>query len=390
MDFQAPSPTEVHPDIAAQYVRDREVAEKAREEISYEKIAACGIEPIGIDLATSWPGFQTSTNVKVPPALRTHKYLSACQNKPDMIATLAQSPELIMEVTKYLDVQSLVKIYSISKDFNEIINGHLAHVMMTCALTQAPESARIFAFTLYEPLCVVDPAGRTGLCPSSNIRKVPGLRWLQMVIHREKTVRDILACLARQGHRTPKGMALTLKKVWLLMDISTTIRRVQLMRSQTYFTNEDLYNLQLFIVKLDMRFNDPIEGPGSDLLRKLMLGQRGLTPLCKLLKRTAYTSNVEIIKAAVRYSCEVRPQDRHLPILGIPPAEIGIGHLEGWGAGRIHLMRPDELVVDESVRRRLNFKDHILLMMLWGYVDPITGQNIQVTDEEKYMSDEEA
>ena len=44
-------------------------------------------------------------------------------------------------------------------------------------------------------------------------------------------------------------------------------------------------------------------------------------------------------------------------------------------------MRPDELVMRESVHRQLGMKDHIMEMMIWGYVDPITGKDIVVTDE---------
>ena len=44
----------------------------------------------------------------------------------------------------------------------------------------------------------------------------------------------------------------------------------------------------------------------------------------------------------------------------------------------------------ESIRRDLNLKDHIIMMMLSGYIDPITGQNIPMTEEEMYMSDDEA
>lgn len=389
MDFLITPTVEPDPVVMAQYTRDLEDAERDRKEISDDRIAAHGIEPTTQNLISSWYGFDIPFGDTIVPILERFDYDRAYGNDHNMIATLAQAPELILDIARYLDVKSLLTVYSVSRDFYEIINGHLTHAMTACAFTQAPESARIFSFTLYEPLCVTNPTDCMNYYVSNGIRKVPSIRWLQMVVHRDKAVRDILASLARQGHRTPEGMALSLKKMWLLMDISTTIRRVQLMRSQTFFTNEDLYNIQLFIVKLDMRFNDPIEGPGSELLRKLMLGQRGLTPLCKLLKRTAFTSTIDVIKAAVRYACEVRPQDKNLPILGIPPAEIGIGHLEGWGAGRIHLLRPDELVIDESVRRRLNLKDHILTMMLWGYVDPLTGQNIEVTNEETYMSDYE-
>lgn len=165
------------------------------------------------------------------------------------------------------------------------------------------------------------------------------------------------------------------------MDVSTTSGRVQMMHNQTLFTDIDLYNIQLFICKLDMRFNDPIDGPGDESMRKLFLGQRGLTPLAHLLKRTQFLEMIDVIKLAVRYSYRVRPEHRGFEVFGIPPEEIGIGHLEGWGSGRVHLMRPDELVMRESIRRRLGLKYHIMEMMLWGYVDPTSGKNIEVTDE---------
>jgi hypothetical protein len=173
------------------------------------------------------------------------------------------------------------------------------------------------------------------------------------------------------------------------MDISTTRGRVNLMHNRRMFTDMDLYNIQFFIVKLDMRFNDPVDGPGDDAMRKLFLGQRGLTPLCKLLKRTAFLDVVDIVRLGVRYAYVVRPEHRRMPIFGVPPEEIGVAHTEGWGAGRVHLMRPDELVMVESVRRQLGLKNHIMEMMIWGYVDPITGKDIPVTEEEMYMSDDE-
>jgi hypothetical protein len=139
-----------------------------------------------------------------------------------------------------------------------------------------------------------------------------------------------------------------------------------------------------------MRFNDPFDGPGNDKLRKLMLGQRGLTPLCNLLKRKIGLTPMEVNKIGIRYAYWVEPKFRGLPLFDIPPEEIGIGHLEGWGKGTVHLLRPDELVIREAVRRRLQLRHHILGMMIWGYVDPLTGENIKVTDEEMYMSEDES
>jgi hypothetical protein len=173
-----------------------------------------------------------------------------------------------------------------------------------------------------------------------------------------------------------------------LMDIASNGQRVQCMHSK-FFSAKDLYNVQMFVVKLDMRFNDPIDGPGNDILRKLMLGQRGLTPLCKMLKRTGYLDMLDIVRLSIRYDYKPNPQLRLYSLWGIPSEEVGVGHLEGWGKGRVHLLRPDELVIREAVRRQLDLKNHIMIMMLWGYLDPITGKDTPATEEEKYMSDDE-
>jgi len=311
------------------------------------------------------------------------------RKKFDFFNALSNYLELFMELAKHLRINDLVSLYAISKDFNETLNGHLSHILKSCATYQAPESSRIFVFTLYRSLCIPDPVGRPDPTNQILARMVPSLRWLRMVVHREKCVRDILACMAREGHRMPKTMSLSMKKMWLTMDIPTSARRVQLLHNENYWTDNDLYNLQMFFVKLDLRFNDPLEGPGDDGLRKLMLGQRGLTPLRDLLKRTRFTDTLEALEACVRYSYWPRPEHRNLPILGVPANEVGRGHLEGWGVGQVHLYRMDELVMRESCRRNMDLKSHIITMMAWGYVNAVTKENIKVTREEMYMSDDD-
>ncbi|EPE33768.1 hypothetical protein GLAREA_06781 [Glarea lozoyensis ATCC 20868] len=317
----------------------------------------------------------------VNPRTRSRKF--------DLFDSLGNYAEISLAIAKHLSIQGFLHLYAMSRDFHDAVDQHLTSCVLDNANNMAPESARIFRFTMYDKLLLPDPAGRRHPTRPKEIRRVPGFKYLQMIHHREKTVRDILACLAREGHRTPQGMSLSLKKMWLLMDLSTTRQRVMFMHSRKFFTDRDLYNIQLFIVKLDMRFNDPIEGPAEDDIRKLMLGQRGLTPLRNLLRRKDFKTYEEIIRCQVRYQWNLRPQDRGWPIFGIKPSEVGIGHLEGWGQGIIHLLRPDELVVREAVKRGLDLKNHIMLMMLWGHVDLKTGENISASEEEKYMSDEE-
>ncbi|RDW95221.1 hypothetical protein BP5796_00984 [Coleophoma crateriformis] len=367
---------------------DLDVARKEREAISDESIQGLGICVTDEELDdVESEGFMAlgsivkSAQAEIPRHCRQHGF----------IESLSDYPELIMELARHLKIRELLALYRISRDFHIIVNSYFTHVLKNCALEQAPESAKIFNFRFYEPLTIPDPMRYevNNTDAVSTIRRVPGLKWLQMVIHRDKVVRDILACLAREGHRVPPETSISLKKAWLVMDVSTTTRRVQLMHNEKFMTDKDLFNLQLFIVKLDMRFNDPFEGQGSESMRKLLLGQKGLTTLCKVLKREMFLSRVEVIKAFVRYSFKVRPEHQSMSIWDIPPAEIGLGHLEGWGKGRGHLMRMDELVPREATRRRLRFKDWIMHMMLYGYVDAITGKDTPPTEDEMYMSDDE-
>lgn len=375
-----------HPDEEAAAILAIEEAAKQRMEISEQQIAESGIEPTIGELTedvvpTFGSGLQHSAQEATLESATPQGFFER----------LGPYLEVMTELAKHLDMKSFVHLFAISKDFYNAINGHMTHCMLQSAKYRAPESFRIFRWNLYENLAQVDTysEGRPRPRQAGKPRYVPSLRWLQMIVHRERVVRDILALMARSGHRMPKGMSLSLKKMWLLMDIATTARRVQVMHAHKYFTAWDLYNIQMFIIKLDLRFNDPNKGAGDDTLRKLMLGQRGLTPLRDLLKRTRFTEYLECLRLLVRYRYTPARQDRHLSIFDVPPHEIGIGHLEGWGKGRVHLMRPDELVVREALRRKLDLKNHLLLMMLWGYIDPKTGKNTPPTEEEMYMSEDE-
>ena len=401
---------EVDPEVAAaakakfgDAVQD---AEKDRAEISNEALAASGIEPMDSELDdTHKDGIphQSWSRLTFSEKSKNYRILVRPTNySRDFFHRLSSIPEVIFELATHLHPKSFLALYSISRDFHALINGHMTHCMLLCAEYQAPESASIFQFRWYSPLCIPDPVERLHTTPAVKFgpvnlqaqqqttqRKVPGPKWLQMVIHREKTVRNILACLAREGHRLPQGTALSIKKAWFVMDIATSARRVQLCKNRKWFTDTDIYFLQMWVIKLDMRFNHPIDGPGDDGLRRLFLGQRGLTPLCRLLQRRDYLDAASVIRAMIRYSWRVLPHRKHLPVMGIPPQEIGVGHLEGWGKGRVHLLRVDELVAREAVRRRLELENRFVYMILYGYVDGRTGQNIKVTDEEMYMSDDE-
>lgn len=70
---------------------------------------------------------------------------------------------------------------------------------------------------------------------------------------------------------------------------------------------------------------------------------------------------------------------------GVPLKEVGATSFEGFDNGFPYnhiaeprtLLQPDELVMRESIRRGLQFQRWYTDFIMWGYVDPRTGQEIQ-------------
>lgn len=321
----------------------------------------------------------------------------------DIISAIAEHPVLTAHLGLFLPSRDLIKLYSISRDFHDAIDRHLLSSIVIWLRSKAPNAVVDFPFKLYQASTARDPAGRTFAYEMHGppdvpwvhaARIVPTLRWYHMVTDRERHVQQIMAFMARSGHRLPPTTATTLKRMWLIMDIAANSGRVGFVKNRRFWTDADLYNAQMFCVKLDMLFNDPLRGPGSDSMTKLMLGQRGLFPLWQLLYRKKYTTLPELVELKVRYDYVPRAEHAHLTGTGmsafnIPFDEIGRGHLEGWGVGNRHLYRPDELVMAESTRRQLALEDHLENMAFWGLVDWRDGRPAIPSEEEMYLSDED-
>ncbi|KUI71609.1 hypothetical protein VM1G_06676 [Cytospora mali] len=323
---------------------------------------------------------------------------------------------LATEVGKHVRPRDIVNLFSVSKAFHGLIKQHWQSTILAWGEHMAPSSLKVFFWKFYGKYAIQDPTGTTWAAPGpfmnnfprpawaaadrakpcdKTIRMVPGLKYLAMIVERERRVRDILACLARNGHRLPRTAHETLKKIWLLMDISTNNLRRAFIRNENLWRARDLYNAQMFFVKLQLRFNEPAFGPECPTLVETLLGQReGLTPLWRLF-RGAHAADplLEVMQMRVRYCCEDDDAAQHREewqdYFGVPAWDLGFGHLEGWGEGHVHLSRPDELVVEEAVRRAIGLQDHLLFMVLWGHVDWRNRRNLVPTEDEMYMSDDE-
>ncbi|KAF5027849.1 hypothetical protein F66182_37 [Fusarium sp. NRRL 66182] len=337
--------------------------------------------------------------------------LSLKHTSVDLITALCCNLELAIEIGKHLAPSDIISLYVASGGFRKAVNGHMLSCIRLWIDTRAPEAGKVFHWRLYGQILIRDPAGRrsdqddarylpgvweTEKLNPDKIRLVPGLKYLQMVISRDRYIRQILALMARMGFRMPDDMYSTLLRIWLLMDISTTRHRSGILRNKRFWTDQHLYNAQFFFVKLAMAFTHPYFSPINVDMVALMMGQKGLYPLWEVLMRRSGRNVTEIMEMKARYDMRLplhtwtmllKRESAH--VFGVEIRKLGIGHTEGWGKGVQHLLRPDELVPIESVFRGLHLDDHLTQMIIWGYIDFETGENVVPTEEEMYMSDEE-
>ena len=307
--------------------------------------------------------------------------------------TLLKYPELTLEFSKQLDIEDLISLYAISKEFHFLVNARFTAMILGQANGKASESSKTFIFRCYKSLCMRDPARRLNEDKPDELRFVPSFRWLRMILFREAVVDDILRSLAAEGHRVPKRARLTVKKIWFTIDISDNARRIGLMHNTTFWSNKDLFLATMFFLKLDMRLTHPAAGNGEIGLRKMLLGQRSLSTLANVLRREEMKTQVDMLRMIVRFNYEPR-MHRQMDIMGVPSHEIGKLQYEGWGAKKTKFIQIDELVKREAVRRELNLQNYYVDMMIYGYINKKTFEDIrtpmqETQDEAEEESDED-
>lgn len=281
---------------------------------------------------------------------------------------LLKHPELTLEVSKNLDVEDLISLYAISKDFHLLVNSRFTSLIRAQTNAKAPESARIFIHRCYKNLCIRDPARRKNETKEDEIRMIPSFRWLRMILFRENVGNDILKALLAEGHRLPKCTTLVIKKLWFLIDISDNTRRIGLMHNKRFWSDNDIFIATLFFIKLDMRLTDPMTGNGEIGLRRMLLNQRSLSTLAKVLKREEMKTQIDMLQMIVRYN--YTPRNRSgASNLGVPANQVGKLQYEGWGFRNTKFIPVDGLVAREGVRRKMNLQNQYIDMMIYGYIN---------------------
>ena len=311
-------------------------------------------------------------------------------NKFNIFKTFFNHPEILHMFTANLEVDDLLSLYAISKDFHEFCNRRFSAMILGQSIGKANESSEIFKWKMYKNLCQDDPAGRLNeeALPRElkngemgvPVRDVPTFKWLFMVLHRERVVDEILEVLSCAGQRLPCHTSITLKKIWLLMGIPDNGRRVGLMHNKKFWTNKDLTYASLFLFKLDMHLTDPLSGKGETLMRRMLMAQPGLTVLWQVLKREELCNHFDAMRMYVHWKWRPRPEHRHLPAFGIPPEQVGTLQFEGYGKGTQKIIPPDVLIMRETLRRKLPIQDRLVDMMLFGNVNSRTFADIWPTE----------
>ncbi|KAK8187235.1 hypothetical protein IWZ00DRAFT_330602 [Phyllosticta capitalensis] len=304
----------------------------------------------------------------------------------NLLESIFTQNDITLNVTRHMEVRDFLTLYCISKKFYWLVNSHMTTYMMSMARVHAPLSMRVFPYTYRRSLCILDPVLRDHPTnPSQRGRVVPSLKWLQMLAFREAVSHDILLAMALEGHRFPNPIQEILLKIWMMLDLPRTALRLSVIRNNKIWHSRDLFIALMFFMKLDMRLSDPIVGEGECLLSKLFLAQRSLEPLWEALRGWRLTNETELLAMIVEwdYAPLDFENDEREPIFGVPAGKVGSLCCEDWTPGRPVLLRPDEVILGECIRRQLDLNRCFVDFMLWGYVSWRSGYEIPLPDNEE-------
>lgn len=248
--------------------------------------------------------------------------------------------------------------------------------------------------------------------------------------------------------------------MWFIMDLPLNSHRIALMHNPSYIGDHTFYSLTAFLLKVDMAFTNPDQAaypaqypgmppnwanniPTGIPLRKLLLAERHLTPLWRVLRGWTWDpskprmpmTKLEALRLWVRHKFWL-PEDspaemKEMSVMGMPWWELGTAGLERTGVAfcnldgksvpvthpalmspatsathrgkqllyphrrvihlprvlekpREPLLRPDELLLKEGIRRQLQLHGQWVHMMLWGFCDDV-GFNWPVFTEGEYL-----
>ncbi|KAL3491249.1 hypothetical protein BJX62DRAFT_237326 [Aspergillus germanicus] len=292
------------------------------------------------------------------PMLAYHKF--------NILLSLLDHPEIALHVTGHLRVHDVMSLQAVSRSFRAFVVKYLPRVIKFQTHSRLRTASYVFPWRCYQKLWYTRPAAHTELpegttmCANDSlVAYSASFRWLQMVRHRDHTVYYIMKALDTAGYNVPHRFKPALLKLWLLMDIPDTNRRLWTIQNKNLWRDLDLFGAIFFIIRLDM-FVKIKRGNDTGGQRRLIMAQPSLTFCYKVLTGEALKDDMELLKAFVRWRYNPLPEQNmnDEEIFGVPLAEVGSLQYEGYGKDRTaKLLRPDQLILREAQRRRLDLKD---------------------------------
>jgi hypothetical protein len=295
---------------------------------------------------------------------------------------LLRHPNLFFQFALRLPYTSIIDLYAIDKEFHYRLNKYSVSLIHDYARYHAPLAGYIFSWVLHPEVCISDPMLRPMDGREWLARDVPGFRWVGMILHRQKVVRGILTMLGLEGHRVPKGVEGALMKFWAVMEMKETKLRLSFLRDREIWADADIILFQLFLVKLDMRFEDAVLGNGLCGLGHMLLCQKSLSVLWRVLSgktKLRYDETTDmIVKTYINDELDL---DNHGWLddevdNNVPEEQWGLLSLEGWDEGGEKMDTAVDMVIMEGARRGLNVHQYLLDFVLYGWVDRVTGENL--------------
>jgi hypothetical protein len=204
-------------------------------------------------------------------------------------------------------------------------------------------------------------------------RDVPGWRWVGMVLGRQGVVRQIIT--SELGLEGVRGMEEVLCKFWVVMEFRYSHVRLSFLQDRGIWSDEDICMFQMFLVRLDMRFSDPVLGNGACCLSHLLLTQPSLNTLHKVLtSKTSMSSDTVTRLLVITFPMDDLDIDT-FPWLddendnGVSEEHWGILTKEGWMQSGSPMESAVDMVITEGIRRELHVQQWLLDFVLYGYVN---------------------
>ncbi|EMD67134.1 hypothetical protein GGP41_007062 [Bipolaris sorokiniana] len=287
---------------------------------------------------------------------------------------------LFFQFALRLPYSSIIDLYAIDKEFHYRLNKYSVSLIHDYARRNAHLAGHIFSWVLYPQLCISDPMLRPMNERQWLARDVPGFRWIGMILWRQNIVRSILTILGMEGHRVPAACEATLMKFWCLMEMKSTKLRLSFLNDKEIWADADIINFQLLLVKLDMRFSDPVLGNGCCQLASMLLSQKSLSTLWKVLSgklKLNYEKTTNMV-AKTYHADDVDIQMQVLIHDLMDGEDDPLGPLahEGWHRDGAKMEHAVDMVIAEGIRRDLHVQKYYVDFILYGFTDERTGKNV--------------